>query len=108
MYPHDSDIGVAAQQYLPDELRGTRYYEPTNHGQERDVQARLEKIRRILDGDVSASLTAWPRLPGPDADGSGKAETGSKRSFRASPSPNTPSGCPDVRADTAKGRAIRP
>jgi putative ATPase len=51
VYPHDSDIGVVAQQYLPDELRGRRYYEPTNHGQERDVQARLEKIRRIVDGE---------------------------------------------------------
>lgn len=51
VYPHDSDIGVVRQQHLPDELRGRRYYEPTNHGQERDVQARLEKIRRILDGD---------------------------------------------------------
>lgn len=51
VYPHDSDIGVVAQQHLPDELRGRRYYEPTNHGKERDVQARLEKIRRILDGD---------------------------------------------------------
>lgn len=50
VYPHDSEIGVVAQQYLPDELRGRRYYEPTNHGSERDVQARLEKIRRILDG----------------------------------------------------------
>lgn len=50
-YPHDSDIGVVAQQYLPDELRGRRYYEPTNHGHERDVQARLDKIRRILDGE---------------------------------------------------------
>ncbi len=49
-YPHDSDVGVVAQQYLPDELRDKRYYEPTNHGQERDVQARLEKIRRILGG----------------------------------------------------------
>ena len=48
-YPHDSEIGVVAQQYLPDELRGHRYYEPTSHGAERDVQARLEKIRRILD-----------------------------------------------------------
>ena len=48
-YPHDSEIGVVAQQYLPDELRGRRYYEPTNHGAERDVLARLEKIRRILD-----------------------------------------------------------
>ena len=50
-YPHDTEIGVVAQQHLPDELRGKRYYEPTNHGQERDVQARLEKIRRILDGE---------------------------------------------------------
>jgi len=49
-YPHDSEVGVVAQQHLPDELRGKRYYEPTNHGAERDVQARLEKIRRILDG----------------------------------------------------------
>lgn len=51
-YPHDSDLGVVAQQHLPDELRGRRYYTPTTHGQERDVQARLEKIRRILDGDA--------------------------------------------------------
>jgi putative ATPase len=47
-YPHDSEIGVVAQQYLPDDLADRRYYEPTSHGQERDVQARLEKIRRIL------------------------------------------------------------
>ncbi|MCR2811049.1 MULTISPECIES: replication-associated recombination protein A [unclassified Microbacterium] len=47
-YPHDSDVGVVAQQYLPEELAGRRYYEPTNHGQEREVQARLDKIRRIL------------------------------------------------------------
>ena len=51
VYPHDSEVGVSTQQYLPDELRGRRYYEPTNHGQERDVQARLEKIRRILAGE---------------------------------------------------------
>nr|WP_274638568.1 replication-associated recombination protein A [Microbacterium bovistercoris] len=50
VYPHDSEIGVAAQQYLPDELRGRRYYEPKALGAERDVQARLEKIRRILGG----------------------------------------------------------
>ena len=49
-YPHDSEIGVVAQQYLPDELRDRRYYEPTSHGSERDVQARLDKIRRILGG----------------------------------------------------------
>jgi len=50
VYPHDAEIGIAAQQYLPDELRGRRYYAPKALGAERDVQARLEKIRRILDG----------------------------------------------------------
>ncbi|HEY4152222.1 MAG TPA: replication-associated recombination protein A [Pseudolysinimonas sp.] len=49
-YSHDSDFGVAAQQYLPDELAGTRYYEPTGYGNERDVAARLEKIRALLNG----------------------------------------------------------
>jgi putative ATPase len=50
-YPHDSDVGVVAQQHLPDDLKDRRYYEPTNHGQERDVQVRLEKIRRILGAE---------------------------------------------------------
>ncbi|MDQ1173788.1 putative ATPase [Microbacterium testaceum] len=49
-YAHDSEIGIVTQQYLPDELVGRRYYEPTSHGAERDVSARLEKIRRILEG----------------------------------------------------------
>lgn len=51
VYPHDADVGVVAQQYLPDDLRGRRYYEPTARGQEREIQARLAKIRRILDPD---------------------------------------------------------
>ncbi|MFC5501697.1 replication-associated recombination protein A [Lysinimonas soli] len=51
-YSHDAEFGVATQQYLPDELVGTRYYEPTGYGNERDVAARLEKIRAILRGDA--------------------------------------------------------
>jgi putative ATPase len=49
-YPHDSEFGIVAQQYLPDELQGRRYYAPKTLGAERDVSARLERIRRILDG----------------------------------------------------------
>ena len=49
VYPHDLDVGVARQQYLPDHLRGRRYYEPTARGNEREIGARVEKIRRILD-----------------------------------------------------------
>ncbi|MCI1018152.1 replication-associated recombination protein A [Microbacterium sp. C5A9] len=50
VYPHDSEFGILPQQYLPDELQGKRYYEPKNLGAERDISARLERIRRILDG----------------------------------------------------------
>ncbi|GGH35643.1 ATPase AAA [Microbacterium album] len=49
VYPHDHDLGVVPQQYLPDELRGRRYYEPKSHGAEREIAARLERLRRILD-----------------------------------------------------------
>ena len=49
-YPHDSDIGVVAQQYLPDALHGRRYYEPRPLGGEREIGERLEKLRRIIDG----------------------------------------------------------
>ncbi len=49
-YPHDEDVGVVAQQYLPTELAGKVYYDPTDHGHERDVAARLEKLRRIIRG----------------------------------------------------------
>ena len=48
IYPHDLEVGVATQQYLPDELRGRHYYEPTGRGLERDIGARVEKIRKIL------------------------------------------------------------
>ncbi|GAB3599242.1 replication-associated recombination protein A [Microbacterium tumbae] len=47
-YPHDSENGIVAQQYLPDELQGRHYYNPKELGAERDVSARLERIRRIL------------------------------------------------------------
>lgn len=49
-YPHDADIGVVTQQYLPDELVGRTYYSPTQHGHERDLSTRLEKLRRIVRG----------------------------------------------------------
>ncbi|MCU1580862.1 MAG: family ATPase [Microbacteriaceae bacterium] len=49
-YSHDSELGVVQQEYLPDVLRGTSYYQPTEHGNEREVRARLEKLRRIIRG----------------------------------------------------------
>ncbi|CAH0148164.1 putative AAA domain-containing protein Rv2559c [Microbacterium oxydans] len=48
VYPHDAEFGIVPQQYLPDELDGRQYYVPKTLGAERDISARLEKIRRIL------------------------------------------------------------
>jgi putative ATPase len=50
-YAHDGEHGVVEQQYPPDELRGVDYYRPTGNGYERDVSARVEKLRRIIRGD---------------------------------------------------------
>ncbi len=49
VYAHDEPHAVAAQQYLPDELAGTRYYEPSDRGFERQVAERLARIRQILE-----------------------------------------------------------
>ncbi len=52
IYAHDVPHAIAAQQYLPDELAGRRYYEPRPRGLERDIGTRLERIREILDGEM--------------------------------------------------------
>ncbi len=39
-YPHDDDRGWVEQQYLPDELVGERFYEPSPHGFEAEVAKR--------------------------------------------------------------------
>ena len=49
-YSHDSELGVVPQQYLPDELMGVNYYQPTEHGNEREVAARWDKLKRIIRG----------------------------------------------------------
>lgn len=49
-YAHDEPHGVATQQYPPDDLVGKDYYEPTNNGAERDIAARLERLRKIIRG----------------------------------------------------------
>lgn len=57
-YAHDAPHSVAEQQYLPDELVGTRYYAPTSNGYERDVAPRLERLRAILEGRPLPDRTA--------------------------------------------------
>ena len=47
-YPHDDSDGVLAQQYPPDELVGVDYYRPTGRGAERELGARVERLRAII------------------------------------------------------------
>ena len=54
VYPHDEPVGVAEQQYLPDELVGTEYYRPSERGHEREIAARLAKLRAIIRGESAA------------------------------------------------------
>ncbi|HWD25169.1 MAG TPA: replication-associated recombination protein A [Acidimicrobiales bacterium] len=44
-YPHDDPRGWVDRSYLPDELRGRRYFVPTPHGLEADLAGRLERLR---------------------------------------------------------------
>lgn len=40
-YPHDDPRGWLDQQYLPEEMAGTVYYEPSPHGREAEVSRRM-------------------------------------------------------------------
>ena len=48
IYPHDLSTGVAAQQYLPDDLAGSSYYQPTGHGAEAAISERMTAVRKLL------------------------------------------------------------
>jgi putative ATPase len=45
-YPHDFQGADVEQQYLPDELVGRIYYEPSNEGLEAKIGERLDRLRR--------------------------------------------------------------
>ncbi|GLB62270.1 ATPase AAA [Dietzia sp. NCCP-2495] len=47
-YPHDAAPGVVRQQYPPDDLVGREYYTPGVHGHERELAARVNKLRKII------------------------------------------------------------
>ncbi|WFR85428.1 replication-associated recombination protein A [Arthrobacter sp. Y-9] len=51
LYAHDAPHSIARQQYPPDDLVGRNYYEPTANGSEREIAARLERLRGIVRGE---------------------------------------------------------
>ena len=48
IYPHDLGPGVAKQSYRDGDQ--TNYYQPTDHGREKELRERLERIKSLLDG----------------------------------------------------------
>ena len=46
-YAHNYDGNYVKQQYLPDELVGTVYYEPTENGVEKRIKESLERRRNL-------------------------------------------------------------
>jgi putative ATPase len=48
-YPHDEPEGVSGQPLLPEELRGRRFYEPTDRGLEGELGRRVSELRHKLD-----------------------------------------------------------
>ncbi|MFY9262940.1 MAG: replication-associated recombination protein A [Actinomycetaceae bacterium] len=50
-YAHDAPHAIVSQQYLPDELVGTTYYEPSDRGYEGQITSRLARIRALLRGN---------------------------------------------------------
>ena len=45
-YPHNFEGNYVPEDYLPDELRGSRFYEPGDTGEERAITERLEAWRK--------------------------------------------------------------
>ena len=52
IFPHDYEGADVEQQYLPDELVGRRYYEPSDHGYERTIGERMAARRAARDADA--------------------------------------------------------
>lgn len=48
VYAHTEPDGVAAQEYLPDDLAGARYYEPVERGFEATLAQRWARVRGLL------------------------------------------------------------
>ena len=49
-YSHSYPGGVVTQQYPPDPIVGRDYYEPTDHGFERELSPRVGRLRAIVRG----------------------------------------------------------
>ena len=63
-YDHDEEAGVARQSYLPESLRGSRWYDPVDRGWEAEARRRLARIRRLGARGEAAAEVAGPTRAG--------------------------------------------
>ncbi|GAA4927183.1 hypothetical protein GCM10025331_08040 [Actinoplanes utahensis] len=108
-YPHDDPRGVVRQQYVPDDLVGTDYYRPTDHGAERAVAERVPRLRRIVRGSgpssrpssATSSSSAAPGVAAGGASAGGAGAAGGAVGLPGAVGGDSPSG-----SGTAGGGAV--
>jgi putative ATPase len=44
-YAHDYEEGYVEQEYLPERLRGVKFYDPAGHGYEKSIKERMEWVK---------------------------------------------------------------
>jgi putative ATPase len=50
-YAHDYPEGYSPQEYLPDQLKGSRFYDPAGHGYEKTILERMEWLKGKKEKD---------------------------------------------------------
>ncbi len=73
-YPHDAPSGWVAQEYRPAEVAGRTYYQPSVHGQEREIGERLRAMR--TNAQEPKTPENADTAPGGDADPTSAKRTG--------------------------------
>ncbi|HZY42820.1 MAG TPA: AAA family ATPase, partial [Anaerolineae bacterium] len=61
-YPHEFDGHHVPQNYLPEAIKGMRFYEPSDQGYEAQVDDRLARWRRAVESALAIEPQAGPQV----------------------------------------------
>jgi putative ATPase len=61
-YPHSFDGHHVPQNYLPEAIKGMRFYDPSDQGYESQVQDRLERWRKAVEAALAIEPQAGPEV----------------------------------------------
>lgn len=62
-YPHSFEGHFISQQYLPDELMGVRFYEPSDQGKEKPIAERVAQWRNAQRQALKDQFSQWADQP---------------------------------------------